>query len=60
MARDIGIALGSGAYLTGLRRTKVGDFNVADAMTVDEAVAFVESHVKPAGAEGATSTGSLQ
>ncbi|MBP5716434.1 MAG: tRNA pseudouridine(55) synthase TruB, partial [Bacteroidales bacterium] len=30
LARDIGEALGSGAYLTALRRTRVGDFTLAD------------------------------
>lgn len=30
LARDIGQALGSGAYLTSLRRTKVGDIRVED------------------------------
>lgn len=33
LARDIGVALGSGAYLTALRRTKVGDVAVADCLT---------------------------
>lgn len=35
LARDIGQQLKCGAYLTGLRRTKIGDFKVEDAMTVD-------------------------
>lgn len=35
LARDIGIELGCGAYLTSLRRTKIGDFNVENAMKVD-------------------------
>lgn len=35
LARDIGQALQSGAYLIGLRRTRVGDIRVADCMTVD-------------------------
>ena len=30
LARDIGKALGSGAYLTSLRRTRVGDIRVED------------------------------
>lgn len=38
LARDIGIALGSGGHLTGLRRTQVGDVRVERCMTVDEAV----------------------
>jgi len=32
LARDIGVALNSGAYLTGLRRTRVGDFNLSQAI----------------------------
>ena len=31
LARDLGTALGSGAYLTSLRRTRIGDFRVEDA-----------------------------
>lgn len=48
LARDLGAALGSGAYLTGLRRTKVGDFSISQAISVDEAVDFVAAHVIPA------------
>ena len=33
LARDIGEALGSGAYLTSLRRTRVGGIRVEDCMT---------------------------
>lgn len=33
LARDFGIALGSGAHLSALRRTKIGDFNVDKAST---------------------------
>lgn len=35
LARDIGEALGSGAYLTALRRTRVGDIKVKDCHTFD-------------------------
>ena len=35
LARDIGKELKCGAYLTELRRTRIGDFNVEDAITVD-------------------------
>lgn len=41
LARDIGQALGSGAHLTALRRTRVGERTLADAMTVDQAVAMI-------------------
>lgn len=36
LARDIGERLGSGAYLTALRRTRVGEYEVKDAYTMDE------------------------
>ena len=39
IARDFGLALNNGAHLTALRRTKIGDFSVEDAMTP---VAFKE------------------
>jgi tRNA pseudouridine55 synthase len=35
IARDLGEKLGCGAYLTGLRRTKIGDYNVEYAMTIE-------------------------
>ena len=35
LARDIGEALGSGAYLTALRRTRVGDYRVEDCVDFD-------------------------
>lgn len=38
LTRDIGEALGSGAHLTALCRTRVGDITLADCMKVDEAV----------------------
>jgi tRNA pseudouridine55 synthase len=31
LARDLGLALHTGAYLTGLRRTRIGEMKVADA-----------------------------
>lgn len=36
LARDIGKALGSGAYLTALRRTRTGDFSVDNAFSMEE------------------------
>ena len=38
IARDLGEALGSGAHLTGLRRTRVGGIKIDDCMTVEEAI----------------------
>jgi tRNA pseudouridine55 synthase len=39
LANDFGKALNSGAHLTVLRRTKIGDFNVADAASIDQFIA---------------------
>ena len=36
LARDIGEALGSGAYLTSLRRTRVGDVKVEDCLQLED------------------------
>lgn len=36
LARDIGEALGSGAYLTTLCRTRVGDVRIEDCVTLDD------------------------
>lgn len=41
LARDIGQALGSGAHLSALRRTRVGDYGIASALSVDDAVADI-------------------
>lgn len=38
LARDLGTALGVGGHLTALRRSRVGDFDVADAVAVDDVV----------------------
>ena len=36
LARDIGIALNSGAYLTDLQRTRIGDFHLDQCLTLEE------------------------
>ncbi|TAL70046.1 MAG: tRNA pseudouridine(55) synthase TruB [Bacteroidetes bacterium] len=36
LARDIGIKLGCGAYLYELRRTAIGNYQLEDALTIDE------------------------
>ncbi|MBQ2002023.1 MAG: tRNA pseudouridine(55) synthase TruB [Bacteroidaceae bacterium] len=36
LARDIGQALGSGAYLTDLMRTRIGDYRLADCMDIKD------------------------
>ncbi|MBL7917788.1 MAG: tRNA pseudouridine(55) synthase TruB, partial [Bacteroidia bacterium] len=38
LARDFGLALNSGAHLTSLRRTKIGEFDVKDAVSPEEFV----------------------
>lgn len=40
LAHDFGKAMDSGSHLSALRRTKSGDFNVEDAMSIDQ---FIES-----------------
>ena len=45
LARDIGKELGCGAYLTELRRTKIGEYNVEDAMTIDSFLKNINSFV---------------
>lgn len=42
LARDIGAALGSGAYLTALERTKVGDVSLSDCMTIEQFTEILE------------------
>jgi len=36
LARDFGTALKSGAYLSSLRRTKIGDYAIGDALSIEE------------------------
>ncbi len=40
IARDFGFALGSGAHLSALRRERIGDFSVSDALQVDAVRTF--------------------
>ncbi len=41
LANDLGVALGCGGYLSGLRRTRIGDIRVEDAMTVEQAEEYI-------------------
>ncbi len=43
LARDIGQALGSGAHLTALRRTRVGNVGIADCMSVGDAANMIKT-----------------
>jgi tRNA pseudouridine55 synthase len=47
IARDLGEALGVGGYLTELRRTRVGQFNVGEGVTIEQLQRDgVESHLR--------------
>ena len=43
LARDIGVALGSGAHLTALRRTRIGDITVEQCESVDSLLERLET-----------------
>ena len=45
LARDIGEALNSGAHLTALQRTQVGDIRLNDCMEVDDFIKCIESGI---------------
>jgi tRNA pseudouridine55 synthase len=42
LARDIGLALGSGAHLIGLERTRIGDVKLEDCWQIDDLVEFLD------------------
>ncbi len=42
LARDIGLALGSGAYLTALCRTRLGDVRIEDCLTLEDFPEWLE------------------
>ena len=46
LARDIGEALDSGAFLTALCRTRVGDVRIEDCLTFDEFPAWLEKEIE--------------
>ena len=46
LARDIGQALESGAHLTALRRTRIGDYKVEDCHTLDTFQQWLETQPK--------------
>ena len=53
LARDIGKALGSGAYLTALRRTRVGDVTLDGALTMEQVEDLIRAQKPIAPADGA-------
>ncbi len=44
LARDFGLALQSGAYLSGLCRTKIGKYSVEDASSVEEFIGQLQNN----------------
>jgi tRNA pseudouridine55 synthase len=43
LANDLGAALGCGGYLSALRRTRIGEFRVEEAMTIQGAEAYIRA-----------------
>ena len=43
LARDIGVALESGAHLTGLIRSRIGDIRLADCLDPEEFAAWLDT-----------------
>jgi len=41
LANDVGAALGCGGYLSSLRRTRIGEFRVEEAMTIEAAEIYI-------------------
>lgn len=39
LVRDLGLLLNNGAYMSGLRRTRIGNFRVEDAATIEQFIA---------------------
>jgi tRNA pseudouridine55 synthase len=46
LVRDFGEKCLSGAYLKSLRRTKIGDYNVANSMTIEACVEFLQAELQ--------------
>jgi tRNA pseudouridine55 synthase len=45
LARDIGIALGSGAHLTGLVRTRIGEVKLEDCWEINTLIDHIEANI---------------
>lgn len=45
LARDLGESMDSGAYLIGLRRTKIGDYRVENAYSTEKFINFLKENV---------------
>ena len=46
LAHDIGRACGSGAYLSALRRTRVGAFSIDDGLRIEEIVPLLQETIE--------------
>jgi tRNA pseudouridine55 synthase len=44
LANDMGEALGVGGYLAGLTRKSIGSYNLADALQIDDLVAYIKTY----------------
>jgi len=47
LARDFGVEINSGAYLSSLRRTKIGEYSVDDALNVGQIKEIISNFVPP-------------
>ena len=45
LARDIGLALGSGAHLTALERTRIGEVKLDDCKDVEDMLRLIEEDI---------------
>lgn len=45
IANDIGAAMGSGGYLSSLRRTMIGEHHMKDGFTIEEHLAQIDAHI---------------
>lgn len=51
LANDLGAAIGCGGYLTGLRRTRIGEYHVDDALSMDAAADYIRNALGAGNAE---------
>lgn len=49
LAHDLGQVIGCGAYLTSLERVSIGDYKNESALSMDQAVHFIENNIVKAG-----------
>lgn len=47
LARDIGLALGSGAHLIGLERTRIGEVQIENCWQIDDLIQYIENTIVP-------------